>query len=189
MCVVSWAVRSYATWSGEERCWYMDHIIRKRIETEFHPNSMNRNDLVLNRSWKPLIYTELNGGGIISINTCIMMASPLPLSSRTDCICVLFFSRFPFFTSCGSFHSCASFTCLAELAIALSAVVFETSLTSFPFCIPKPLQTHLTSVVFACTCLTHLLGQYCSCSSLCNITLYCTVYVYWNSWPWSWKVL
>jgi hypothetical protein len=36
----------------------MNHIIRRRTETEFHPNSMNRKDnVVLNRSWKPLVFT------------------------------------------------------------------------------------------------------------------------------------
>jgi hypothetical protein len=58
----------------------MDHIVMKTIETEFHLNSMNRkDDIVLNGSWKPLIYTKRNGGGIISIHTCIMMPPPTSL--------------------------------------------------------------------------------------------------------------
>jgi hypothetical protein len=74
MYVVFGAVGSYTTLSGEEQCSFMDHAIRKRTETEFHPNTMNWKDyLVLNMSWEPLIYTARNGGGIISIHTYVMM--------------------------------------------------------------------------------------------------------------------
>jgi hypothetical protein len=119
----------------------MDHIIRKRTETEFQPNSMNRkDDIVLNRSWRPLIYTKRNGGGIISIHTRIMMPPP----------------SFPCFTSYGSFHSFAPVTFLVECPVTLFATVFGTSLTSFADCTLKPLQTHLTPLFL----LAHILHIY-----------------------------
>jgi hypothetical protein len=84
------------------------------------------------------------------------------VKKNTNCIPVLFFTKFPYFTSSCSFHSCAPFTCPAELPITLSATVFGNSLTSFPYCTPKRLLTHLTSLLFTGT---HLLGHSCSCPS------------------------